>query len=143
MANGSLEARREGLLRWLNAARAQGSARNRMTVIFDGQPGHFGGMGGGEIKVIFSDGQNADECIKNIVDCARDPKNFVVVSDDKGIRLYVRALGARVLGVKEFAESLFKRAAGKASNPGVSEGQKVNMTQADQINKELERLWIK
>ena len=148
MTHGSLEERRKRLLQWIASAKPQGSAQNRVTVVFDGHPAYGGGASGadaGEIKVIFSEGENADACIKGIIERCRDPKAFVVVSDDKEIKLYTRALGAKVLGVKEFCAGLFGPVA-KKIRPGKSSGgvgQKVTLTQADKINKELEKLWLK
>jgi hypothetical protein len=117
--------------------------RNRLTVVFDGQSGHFGNEQTGEVKVIFTQGENADACIKTIVDHAKDPKAFVVVSDDKEIKLYTRALGAKVMSVKEFAADLFGGQAQKKSGKTSGSTQKVTLTQADKINKELEKLWLK
>ena len=92
---------------------------------------------------MFSQGQNADDCIKGIVERCGNPKVLVVVSDDKGIALYVRALGSGILSVKEFAGQLFN--ASKQSNDGMGAdiNKKISLAQADKINKEFERRWIK
>ncbi len=91
-----LEDGREGLLRWIDHSRPQGSVNNQVTVVFDGHPDHFGALGSqGEIRVIFSDGCSADDKIKLMVEEDVDQKNCVVVSDDKDIFLYARSLGAR------------------------------------------------
>ena len=145
MTHGSLEDRRQGLLRWIAAAGPQGSRRNRVTVVFDGNEAYAGGDGAqADVRVVFSRGQTADDCIKAIVERARDPKGFVVVSDDKDIKLYVRALGAKVSSVKEFAADLFKRPAkGIKASAAAESGRKISLVQADKINKELEKIWLK
>ena len=180
LMQGSLEERRARLVRWLNIERPQGSARNRVTVIFDGtianisspdyrsnrggtianisSPDYRSNRGGtianisspsggghGDVQVVFSQGQNADACIKSMVECSKNPQVLVVVSDDKDIRLYVRALGARISSVREFAAGLFRRtpktprARSKTDGDG---GKHISLTQAHQINTELEKIWI-
>jgi len=67
----------------------------------------FAALGAGSTRdaiaeVIFSEEESADEKIKGLVERAINPRNIVVVSDDKEIRLFVRTKGAKVLGVEEF-----------------------------------------
>ena len=151
LAHGSLEERRAALVRWLNQERPQGSVRNQVTVVFDGNSAFYGNMalpvrqaGGGDIKVVFSDGQDADTCIKAAVERSRQPKDLVVVTDDKAIKLYARALGASVLGVREFAPSLFSAKGGvqKRTKAQTGDGKYISMVKADKINKEFEKLWL-
>ena len=144
---GMLEDRRRKLIAWLNVARPHGSIRNTVTVVFDGKPQHYGGHSSGEAKVVFTAGESADDCIKRMVERCPDKKKFMVISDDKGIKLYVRALGAGVLSVREFAADLFQRRAGplkarttKAGPPG--ENKYISLTQTQKINKEFEGIWL-
>ena len=126
--------------------RPQGSVRNQVTVVFDGNSAYFGNMTGGDVRVVFSDGQDADQCIKAIVEDSADQKKIVVVSDDKGIILYVRALGAKVLSVREFAGNLFRqtrRASTSKKSLQALPTKNIPLVQMDKINKELEKLWVK
>ena len=96
---GTLEAQRQALLNWIVACSPQGSLQNPVTVIFDGKDEFFGSHVSGSVQVIFSRGESADDLIKKIVEQYPFKKNLVVVSNDKDIKLYVRALGAGVLSV--------------------------------------------
>lgn len=147
MAEATLEEGRGLLLAWLNASAPQGSSRNAVTVVFDGNAEHFSAPATGAAKVVFTRGESADDYIKRVVERSADKKKFVVVSDDKGIKLYVRALGAGVLSVREFAAGLFKSAGAKTDTSKGGRrgdgGKYVSLTQAQKINKELEKLWLK
>lgn len=131
---------------WINSQRPQGSAANSVTVVFDGSTEHFGGMDGGIARVVFTQGESADDYIKAAVDAAPQKKKYVVVSDDKAIKLYVRAQGAGVMGAREFAPGLFK-ASGAKNTGGKSgaghAGKKISLAQEQKINKELEDFWLR
>ena len=148
LSGGTLEEGRRRLLAWLNIDRPQGSARNAVTVVFDGDSRHFGRPASGCVRVIFTQDESADDCIKRAVEQSPDKKKFVVISDDKGIKLYVRALGAGVLGVREFAAGLLKRTvkqskAHAAKADAATGGDKyIPLTRAQKINKELEQIWL-
>lgn len=109
-----------------------------MTVVFDGHPDHFGGSSGQEIRVIFSDGCSADDTIKRMVEEDRDPKNCVVVTDDKDIFIYARSLGARIMSVAVFTEERKTPPARPESG-----GKYISLIRQEKINKELKDLWLK
>ncbi len=129
--------------------RPQGSANNQVSVVFDGKAEFFGSASDGAIKVIFSQHGSADDLIKEMVEDAAIKSNVVVVSDDKGITLYVRALGAKVLSVKEFARGLFQErklpvsGKGKAKGSGGVTKEYLSLVKQDKINKELSNIWLK
>ncbi len=141
LADQPLREGRDKLLRWIDAQRPQGSVNNRVTVVFDGNSEHFGGSWAGTAKVIFTKNESADERIKTMVEKSTARSNVVVVSDDKGITLYVRSLGARIMGVKEFAADLFDAPSG--SSPQKGRGKYISLAQAQQINEELKKIWLK
>jgi len=121
---------------------------NRVTVVFDGSSEHFGAMPAGRqgswagtAQVIFSRDESADECIKAMVEKSDTRPNVVVVSDDKGITLYVRSLGARIMGVKEFAADLFDAPSGPSPKKG--RGKYISLAKAQKINEELKKIWLK
>jgi len=77
-----LEDRRRHLVRFIEQHAPQGSPNNRVTIVFDGDLDIFGGMTSTTAKIIFSQGESADDKIKRIVSQAENVKNVVVVSDD-------------------------------------------------------------
>ncbi len=144
-------------MRWIDEHRPQGSGNNRVTVVFDGKPEHFppqadqpladGGNGGsGGVAVIFSTHDSADERIKALVENSKTKNTIVVVSDDKGITLYVRSLGAKVMAVKQFAAGLFVLTQHTSSKRGRTKdgsvGKYISLAKAEQINKEMEKIWF-
>ncbi len=145
LAKAALRDGRSMLFQWIEISRPQGSFQNHVTVIFDGKADHFSPPPAGSARAVFTRDESADDCIKRIIEEARDIKQFVVVSDDKGIKLYVRALGAKVMGVREFAAGLFgpARTAGPGSKAIEVHKKYISLAQEQKINAELERIWIK
>jgi Predicted RNA-binding protein containing a PIN domain len=149
LADKGLADGRDGLIRWITVHRPQGSANNQVSVIFDGKPDVFGSNVDGVVKVIFTRYDSADVLLKQMVEESSARANLVVVSDDKGIILYVRALGAKVLSVREFARGLFfeKSALRASREKGKSRGTNskayLSLVKQDKINKELSHLWLK
>ena len=145
-ADQTLEDGRAGLLRWIDAHRPHGSVNNRVTVVFDGKPDRFGSLPAGAAQVIFARTESADDRIKVIVEQSAARTNLVVVSDDKGITFYVRSLGAKIMGVKQFAPGLFetgRTSSKRARTQNSRSGKYISLTKAEQINKEMERIWLK
>ena len=144
LADLPLEQGRAGLLRWMDAQQPQGSANNRVTVVFDGSPEHFGNSVSGVIEVVFSRNGSADDHIKAMVEHSSTKSSIVVVSDDKGITLYVRSLGARIMGVKQFAPGLFvppSRSMPEGRDRPPSKGKHISLAKAKQIDDELKKMW--
>lgn len=146
----SLEEQRNRLIEFLRTARPQGSLKNKVTVVFDGQPGVVGrpefSVSGPEI--LFSKGPSADEMIHQIVAQSSNSKNMVVVTNDRRIQYAVRALGAKVNGVQEFLDkakgikSRVSRPASETSRPR-KESKTISYTSAHKITEELKKIWIK
>jgi len=140
------EEQRMGLVRQVEQLRPQGSLRNKVTIVFDGQPGFLSQCKSSCADVIFSDGESADEKIKRIVVAAKNKKSIVVVTDDRSIQYAVRSQGAKVSPVKEF---LAKR--NKASSKEVLKGKKTVASRPKviskklefEINSELGEIWLK
>lgn len=123
--------------------RPQGSVNNKVTVVFDGNPEFFGGHDGGDVKVIFSQYGSADDEIKRMVErCARQ-KNITVVSNDKDVFLYARALGTETLSIAQFVGDAFSSRVKKTgkSSAGEQGKKQISLSQQDKINKELKKLW--
>lgn len=143
---GTLERQRDALIAWINSSSPQGSRHNSVTVVFDGKEGVLGAASSYGVRVVFSRGQSADDVIKTMVEQYPHKKNVVVVSNDRDITLYVRALGASVLSVKDFLGSAPRKErvlSGQQKSAQASAQKYVSLSQQAKINKELEHIWIK
>lgn len=101
----SLENERKELIRFLAQSRPQGSANNRVTVFFDSRENIFSPterQAGIEIR--FSRGRSADDAIVDFVEEAANPKEIVLVTNDRGLKQRIQGTGAKTLGVQEFLE---------------------------------------
>jgi predicted RNA-binding protein with PIN domain len=117
-----------------------------VTIVFDGKEEFFGSHASGHVRVFFSKGQSADDLIKKMVEQFGQKKSIVVVSNDKDITLYVRALGASVLSVKEFLGTSAKKTRPLSNNQhaqSATASKYVSLTDQARINKELENIWVK
>jgi len=151
-----LEDRRRRLIRFIEQNTPQGSPNNRVTVVFDGNLEIFGGMTSRAVKVIFSQGESADDKIKKIVAQAQNPKNIVVVSDDRDIQYAVRALGAKISGVRAFLnkakvpgeqERAVHKGSGKpkrgSAKRSLTESQKyIPKSEESKITSEFGKIWL-
>ncbi len=144
LSRGTLENQRQALIHWIEARSPQGSLKNSVTIVFDGKEEFFGSHSSAHVKVVFSKGQqSADDLIKKAVEKYPYKKNLVVVSNDKDITLYVRALGASVLSVQQFLMLDSNKPKPSPKGQGQHTSSKyVSLTDQAKINKELERLWI-
>jgi predicted RNA-binding protein with PIN domain len=122
--------------------RLAGSKNNRVTLVFDGYPP--AGQDIPEEKglvCLFSRMIEADELIKKIVEESGQPRNIIVVSDDKAVQITSRLLHAQVCGVAEFI-------CGKKSSKFVPLGGldpadfKLSYSKMQKINAELKKKWL-
>ncbi|MFA5349806.1 MAG: NYN domain-containing protein [Candidatus Omnitrophota bacterium] len=122
--------------------RLSGRTKNRVIIVFDGYPPHGEKMPEDESLVcVFSRMIEADEVIKRLVEKSGQPKNIIVVSDDKGIQSAVRSLRGRVSTVEEFIcgkESL------KTFDSDLREKyeSKISYSKMQAINAELKKKWL-
>ncbi len=127
------------LLKQIKLRRLCGSPKNRIIIVLDGYaPGEEGCARNDIAQIIFSGDETADERIKKILEKPGNPADIVVVSDDREIRFFARASGARVLGVEEFISPH------RAPVNGKKEILKPELTneQVSRINRELEERWL-
>jgi predicted RNA-binding protein with PIN domain len=134
MLAGSLRDRREKLLRFVEDQRPQGSAVHRVTVVFDGRADVSSPRWEGPTRVIFSHGKDADTVIKELVDDLANPREAVVVTDDRAIQRWVRGVGARILGVTEFLSA-------GASSPKPRPRGRLDPSEGEAITQEMWNLW--
>jgi predicted RNA-binding protein with PIN domain len=137
---------REGLVKFIETYKPHGSARNQVTVVFDGQEDVVSPNMKTQVKVIFSSGKSADDVIKKKVEQAKNPRTIVVVSDDKEIKFYCRSVGAKVLSVKEFvgnAKISKKPHKKQKSKKVLEEKADLDNNVASKITEDLKKLWVK
>jgi len=128
---------RKSLIRFIETFRPQGSRQNKITVVFDGKKDVFSALFKSEVKVVFTKDETADQWIKRYIEKAAQPKDFVVITDDKEIKFFVRALGAKVISVQEFM--------GKAQRkflPPKKEERVLSPDELRKITEELEKIWL-
>ncbi len=128
------------LLEFLKNRRLERNSKSKITVVFDGYPKVAAQkLDETDIDVVFSKEETADARIKRLVQASKNPKNIVVISDDREIRFFVKSIGARSIGVEEFI------------NPQVKPQRKkedlikpeLNYSQISKINQELKAIWLK
>ncbi len=113
-----------------------GSSKNKITVIFDGYSAEWvSRRHDSDIEVVFSRDTSADEKIRNMVERSANPRNIAVVSDDKGISLFVKAAGAKSKSIEEFI--------GKSLEEKELLKPELTYSQMHKINQELRQIWLK
>lgn len=141
-----LEDQRRYLIRFIEQHAPQGNSSNHVTIVFDGNLEVFGGMTSSAAKIIFSQGESADDKIKKIVAQIQNTKNIVVVSDDRDIQYAVRALGAEVSSVRTFLSKA--KASGqikRSSTDNSSSESEKHISKRDEfkITSEFGDIWLK
>ena len=142
----TFEESRAAFVRLIDIERPQGSLNNEVIVVFDGQPGVYGRIESSTVKTVFSQYGSADDLIKKLVGQSANKKQIIVVTDDRELLLYVRAMGASIMPVREFIRLLKPSAAGskrtqKASSIKV-DSKKISYTAEHQITQEMEKIWL-
>jgi predicted RNA-binding protein with PIN domain len=141
-----LETQRLKLVQFIENHRPQGSVKNKVTIVFDGQGGHLQSSISSMVETIFSVGESADEKIKSIVEDSKNPKNIIIVTDDRDIQIAVRKSGASIMPVAEFLLKLKRKSDGKGSikgNGGRATQKNISHTDEYNINIELSKIWLK
>ena len=130
------------LINHIRNNRLCGSAKNKVTIVFDGYPT----MGNpfqhdADFELLFSQDQSADDRIRYLVEHIENPRIVIVVTDDRSVQFHAKAARASVMGVDEF---LTAKAASAAARKEKADN-KIELTSvdADKINKEFRKLWLK
>ncbi len=141
MCHLKLEEQRNQLVQLIEQKHPQGSARNKVTVVFDGSVDVYGSMGQSltTTKVLFSKDETADDRIKSIIAREKNAQSSIVVSDDRGLQYAVRSLGAKTMGVKTF----LKKCEGPLPAKKNSDQKNITQVMKSQINNELKDIWLK
>lgn len=142
-----LEDQRRQLIQWIESRAPQGSLRNTVTIVFDGRSDVWAAFGeprqgrgssvASSIRVVFAQGETADEKIIRMVEEAVHKKSVVVVTDDRSLQYSVRALGAKVSGVQTFLE---RGAPVPARRP--ESGKDISKTLEHKITSEFIQIWV-
>ncbi|MCM8780030.1 MAG: NYN domain-containing protein [Candidatus Omnitrophica bacterium] len=135
-----LQEDRRFLINLIRDRKLCGSPKNKVTIVFDGVSNVTGRNYNYPYEIIFSKNESADSKIKKLVSVAKNPKEIVVVSDDKEIAFFISASGAKPLGVKEFMGRAQKREAEVQIEPAE---RKLSYTEAAKINEELKKIWLR
>ena len=146
-----LKSSREGLIKLIEIYKPQGKGENKVTIVFDGRSGIWSDNRSASVKVIFSEGESADDRSRKIVSDSSRKKEMIVVTDDKELRFSVRALGANVMQVKDFLLKIKKYETPAGAPPSGSKIKKrpqeetkyISKTLEAEINSELEKIWLK
>jgi predicted RNA-binding protein with PIN domain len=102
---GALEASRKWLL--VEVVRWHGPEASAVTVVFDASkapPGRSGEREHGGVRVLFAQGQTADDVIEELIRDESSPRSLTVVSDDNRIKNAARRRGCDVLGCLDYVE---------------------------------------
>jgi len=128
---GNWEAKRSRLLERLAAEKPFGN--NRATVVFDSREGAGNQSRLGDIAIVFTAGQTADEWISGHVRRTANPRIVVVVTDDQGLRRLIRGTGAKGLGTAEFW---------RQARPSPRDAVRELPIETDSITEELRKKWL-
>lgn len=134
---------RQALLLLLDSKRPQGSSRNKVTVVFDGQPGHVSLDTLSSIAVVYSQFETADDRIRRIVEDTTLKKNMVVVTNDRDVQYSVRGMGAQVTSVEEFFAKAHEPKRSPSQNVKTESGKNISKTLEFKINSEFSSIWLK
>lgn len=142
----NLEDSRVALIKFLNIHRPQGSANNRVTVVFDGAQGNFYyRLASPSLEIIFSGHQSADDKIRRLVEESAHPKTIVVVTNDREIQLSVRQFRAQVRSVDEFLKKFNapQKLKQKTDKKNSTDEKALSYSLEGKITEEMKRIWLK
>jgi len=123
----------------IKTKKSSASPHNKFWVVFDGYPDSpIDNSDKGNIMVVFSRVESADERIKKLLELIASPKNVVVVTDDKEIKFFARSCGAKTQSVEDFLSFQTREQIIRANAPEPE----ITHTQMHKINEELKKLWL-
>lgn len=139
----SLEAARAALVELCRQYRALRRDIEQLYVVFDGQEAVARMPQGarGEVAVLFTQGEDADERIVSMVRAEAGRSRFVVVSDDKAVVHTVRTLGASVLPAQEFYRRVRPSKPPRSAHREADDKVMPSPRDARQITEELRKIW--
>ena len=130
---GTWEKKRDHLIELLLREKPQG--KNQATVVFDGREGSGDRSRRGDIDIVFTSGETADDWIIQQVRQVQNPRVCVVVTNDQGLLRLIRGTGAKGCSVADFLKSKVHR------TPQMKSGS-APPPDADDITDELKKRWL-
>jgi predicted RNA-binding protein with PIN domain len=132
----------QALADFIRFNRLTGSKNNNLILVFDGFPPRSEDIPLQDgLRCVFSRTEEADELIKKLIEDSVSPKNIVVVSDDKEVRLTSRFLHAQVCSVEKFIYG--KEDIKPVTGPRAQElDPKLSYAKMQKINAELRKKWL-
>jgi len=130
---------RVALIQLIKLKKLCGSSNNSVWVIFDGyQDASIDNLDEFNLKVIYSRKESADDRIKKIIERISNPKNVIVISDDKEIKFFVKSCKAKSVSVQNFlcAKNKMAEKAAALVEP------EITYSQMHKINEELKKIWL-
>jgi len=137
LSNRHLSQGRQGFLDLIKRFNLCG--KNKVTVVFDGRSDVVAPPHRTDFIVLFSEDETADDLIKKVVKKSKNPRQVIVVSDDRELRFEVKRLSARVISVEEFT----KKIPAKKSREKFKDKAFLKKDDAQRITEELKRIWLK
>lgn len=130
------------LVEFIRLNKLTGSSNNSLIMVFDGYPPPAQDIPyGNNLLCMFSRSEEADVIIKKIVEDSVSPKNIVVVSDDKEVRLTSSFLHAQAWSVEKFIRVKKNNSLLANSNPA-GDDFKLSYSNIQKINAELKKKWL-
>ena len=109
---------------------------SRVIIVFDGRKDYPQV----EIEgVVFTRSESADDYIKRFVRNHPNPREVIVVTNDRSIQGFASSMGARVMGVNEFLARRKRKQKKLPGNP--RSGFKVSPEEMKKITEELKEEW--
>jgi len=130
---------RDSLIRFIEEYHPQGSPNNKVTIVFDGDKDVLSHRHSYPFDVFFSKGESADDRIRKIVQGSRNPKNIIVVTDDRELKFLIRSLRAQTISVQEF----LGKAKRDTSRSKKESEKRISISAREEITQELRRIWLK
>ncbi|MEW5758433.1 MAG: NYN domain-containing protein [Candidatus Omnitrophota bacterium] len=135
----NLRQSRKNLVDFIIKYQPQGSSRNGLTIVFDGKADILYHKDVSNIRIIFSEGESADDLIVSIILKSVNKKNICLVSDDRGLISRIDGLGVKVYSVSDFVSrtGVFKKNKLAQDNKSI-----LGYSQIEKINRELKGIWL-
>jgi len=128
---------RGALTSFIELYHPQGSKKNKVTIVFDGSKNVASYKHNYPFDVLFTRDESADDRIRKIIQRSKNPKNVVVVTDDKELRFFVRSLSAQTLSVSDFLSKA------KGDTKKTQDEKRLSFSTKEKITGELRKIWLK
>jgi len=132
MPSGAWMEKRQSLLAWISHVRPHGN--NTATVVFDSRQGLGNREQHGDVEVVYTAGETADDWIIKQVRKTSSPRSTIVITDDQGIRHMIKGTGARWQSAHDFIATI------QSAPPKTNKGDRTR--DLDRITEEMKRNWL-